>query len=87
MVRASTSRFRALAHYSDGSVNDVSANASTLWSSRDVVGSAVVWIDPGTFDRGVAWALNPGQARIDACVGAVCASTGTDRSALASVTP
>ncbi len=87
VVRASTSRFRALAHYSDGSVNDVSANASTLWSSRDVVGSAVVWIDPGTFDRGVLWALNPGQARIDACLGTVCASTGTDRSALATVTP
>ncbi len=88
LSRFSTARLRALAHYSDGTIDDVSMNPGTLWSARDVTGSGVMWVDPGTFDRGLIWALNGGQARVDACVRSVCASTGTpDRTALITVTP
>ncbi len=87
LSRWSTSRFRALAHYSDATVDDVSVNPSTLWTSTDVSGSNVLWIDPGTYSRGLVWALSPGQARIDACMGAQCAGTGTDRRAMVTVNP
>ena len=87
LVRWSTARFRALAHYSDGSVNDISSNPSTVWSSTDVSGAGVLWVDSGTLERGLVWALSPGQSRVDACVGATCASTAPDRTGLATVTP
>ncbi|MEI8255896.1 MAG: Ig-like domain-containing protein, partial [Deltaproteobacteria bacterium] len=87
LSRWSTSRFRVLAHYSDTTVDDVSANPSTIWSSVDVTGTNVVWVDPGTWNRGLVWALNPGQARIDACIAAQCAGTGTERRALVTVNP
>lgn len=87
MARWSTSRFRAMAHYSDGTVDDVSSNPSTVWSSADITGTDALWIDRGAFDRGLAWALNPGTSRVDACIDALCASTGTNRSAVATVSP
>lgn len=87
VARWSTSRFRALAHYSDGTVNDVSANPSTQWSSTPVTGTDVLWVDPGTLERGLILALAAGQARVDACIGTVCASAAPDRSGLATVTP
>jgi uncharacterized protein YjdB len=87
VARWSTSRFRALAHYSDGTVDDVSANPTTLWSSTNLNGTNVLWVDPGTLERGLIWALAPGQARVDACIGTLCASAAPDRSAVATVTP
>lgn len=82
----STARLRALAHYSDGTVDDVSGNPSTLWSATDLTGMGVVWIDPGLYERGLVWALRAGEARVDACVGAVCARDG-DRAATVTVAP
>lgn len=87
VARWSTSRLRALAHYSDGSVNDVSGNPSTLWSSMAITGTDVIWVDPGTLERGLVWALSPGQARVDACIGTVCASTAPDRTGVVTVSP
>ena len=87
VARWSTSRFRALAHYSDGTIDDVSANPSTLWSSTNLNGTNVLWVDPGTLERGLVWALAPGQARVDACIGTLCASAAPDRSGFATVTP
>jgi hypothetical protein len=87
VARWSTSRMRALAHYSDGTVDDVSANPSTLWSSSVLSGTGVLLVDPGTLERGLIWAYAPGQARVDACIGTRCASAAPDRSGVVTVTP
>lgn len=78
-------QLRAVAHYSDMTANDVTANTNAVWDARDVSGANVVAVDSG-LRRGLVTALAPGQARVNVCIGAVCASASPDRSALVTVT-
>lgn len=78
-------QLRAVAHYSDMTANDVTANTNAVWDARDVSGANVAAVDSG-LRRGLVTALAPGQARVNVCIGAVCASASPDRSALVTVT-
>lgn len=65
-----TAQIQAVAHFSDGTVNDVTYGANTAWSTSN---SAIVGM---AHAKGGVLALSPGTAWIDACVEGVCAADG-----------
>jgi uncharacterized protein YjdB len=86
LSRSSTGQVRAWGHYSDSSVNDITANAATHWSVEDAAGGCAVSVDDGT-NKGL---VNAGSAacttsRIEACNGSICAGGTTDRRATVTV--
>ncbi len=76
-----TSQLHAEAHYSDGTVNDVTYNTGTSWTSSNL-GVAEV----GAGAKGLVRGNGVGIATVDACLTGVCGSVGARASAV-TVTP
>jgi uncharacterized protein YjdB len=76
-----TAQLRAEAHYSDGTVNDVTYNAATSWRS-----SNVALVEVGADLKGLVRGVGAGTATVDACLSGTCASVGM-RAATVTVTP
>ena len=76
-----TSQLHAEAHYSDGTVNDVTYNTGTSWTSSNL-GVAEV----GAGAKGLVRGNGVGIATVDACLMGVCGSVGARASAV-TVTP
>jgi hypothetical protein len=74
-------QLRAEAHYSDGTVNDVTYNAAMSWRSSNV---AVVEV--GADLKGLVRGVDVGTATVDACLSGTCASVGM-RAATVTVSP
>ncbi|GMV39105.1 MAG: hypothetical protein AMXMBFR64_08210 [Myxococcales bacterium] len=63
-----TAQLQALAHFSDGTINDVTLSPKTTWfTSNEAVASL-------THAKGGVLAVAPGVAFIDACIQGVCAA-------------
>jgi uncharacterized protein YjdB len=81
-----TAQLVAMGHYSDGSDIDITTGATTNWSTTPgTYGEVNNGTNKGLF---TAYNIGAGVETVDACVAAICASTGTlDRSAEVTVTP
>jgi uncharacterized protein YjdB len=80
-----TAQLVAMGHYSDGTDVDITTSGTTNWfATPGLYGAVNNTTNKGLFTAG----STAGVETVDACVGAMCASTGTlDRSAEVTVTP
>ncbi|MBI5499403.1 MAG: Ig-like domain-containing protein [Deltaproteobacteria bacterium] len=83
LCRSCTAQFRSWGHYSDGTVNDITANVTpteTHWSIQGAAGGCSVTVNDGA-SKGLvnAGATACTGARIEACNGSICASAAPDR--------